>query len=591
MENVIILRRIFTIFGISLLITAILIYLYKGSFEKFSDNSKMLMHTVSVQEKTEELLGLIKDTESGTRGYVISDDEAFLEPFIIANLKLKARTEDLRNLLKDNPAQLKTLDTLSNLIDRKLEFQRFIIHLKKTDNFKFGNKELMWNSKNVMDSIRVLISRMKSAQNTARIIRDLEVREATNNYRVLSTIFSITVLVIMICSLAYILWEIRSKKKVKNLLNAVLESSQSGIMSFNAVRSPEERIVDFIFVQLNRNGAEMLGFENTNMIGRSIFDIIPGNEVDELFDAYSEVIEKNTIYSAEKFYIRNKIKIWYRIIAVKLDDGVTVTFDDISKEKGYEEELKNYIIELKRSNNELEQFAFVASHDLQEPLRKILTFGDRLKMTTLENLNENSKVYIDKMLAAAGRMSKLINDLLSFSRLTRLKDSFERTDLNKIFADVLNDLELSIQNKKAIICADEFPVVVGVPSQLYQLFFNLIGNALKFSRNDIIPEISLKVENLNVRKERVSSGKSGSVESYVRITISDNGIGFENQYAERIFEIFQRLNGRTEFEGTGIGLAICKRIVTNHHGNIYAKGEPNAGSVFVIELPLTQPEN
>ncbi len=591
MENVIILRRIFTIFGISLLITAILIYLYKGSFEKFSDNSKMLMHTVSVQEKTEELLGLIKDTESGTRGYVISDDEAFLEPFIIANLKLKARTEDLRNLLKDNPAQLKTLDTLSNLIDRKLEFQRFIIHLKKTDNFKFGNKELMWNSKNVMDSIRVLISRMKSAQNTARIIRDLEVREATNNYRVLSTIFSITVLVIMICSLAYILWEIRSKKKVKNLLNAVLESSQSGIMSFNAVRSPEERIVDFIFVQLNRNGAEMLGFENTNMIGRSIFDIIPGNEVDELFDAYSEVIEKNTIYSAEKFYIRNKIKIWYRIIAVKLDDGVTVTFDDISKEKGYEEELKNYIIELKRSNNELEQFAFVASHDLQEPLRKILTFGDRLKMTTLENLNENSKVYIDKMLAAAGRMSKLINDLLSFSRLTRLKDSFERTDLNKIFADVLNDLELSIQNKKAIICADEFPVVVGVPSQLYQLFFNLIGNALKFSRNDIIPEISLKVENLNVRKERVSSGKSGSVECYVRITISDNGIGFENQYAERIFEIFQRLNGRTEFEGTGIGLAICKRIVTNHHGNIYAKGEPNAGSVFVIELPLTQPEN
>ncbi|MBL0341360.1 MAG: CHASE3 domain-containing protein [Bacteroidetes bacterium] len=340
MENVIILRRIFTIFGISLLITAILIYLYKGSFEKFSDNSKMLMHTVSVQEKTEELLGLVKDTESGTRGYVISDDEAFLEPFIIANLKLKTRIEDLRSLLKDNPTQLKTLDTLTNLIDRKLEFQRFIIHLKKTDNFKFGNKELMWNSKHVMDSIRVLISKMKSAQNTARIIRDLEVREATNNYRVLSTIFSITVLVIMICSLAYILWEIRSKKKVKNLLNAVLESSQSGIMSFNAVRSPEGSIVDFIFVQINRNGAEMLGYENSNMIGRSLFDIVPGTEVDELFDAYAEVIEKNTIYNAEKFYNRNKIKTWYRIIAVKLDDGVTVTFDDISKEKGYEEELK-----------------------------------------------------------------------------------------------------------------------------------------------------------------------------------------------------------------------------------------------------------
>ncbi|MBL0341359.1 MAG: hypothetical protein IPP71_10705 [Bacteroidetes bacterium] len=246
---------------------------------------------------------------------------------------------------------------------------------------------------------------------------------------------------------------------------------------------------------------------------------------------------------------------------------------------------------MKRSNNELEQFAFVASHDLQEPLRKIQTFGDRLKMTALENLNENSRVYIDKMLTAAGRMSTLINDLLSFSRLTRLKDSFEQIDLNKIFEDVLTDLELSIQNKKAVIKSGKLPLIVGVPSQLYQLLFNLIRNALKFSRNDVIPEINIKVENVNPRKERISVGNSSSVDAFVRITISDNGIGFENQYAERIFEIFQRLNGRTEFEGTGIGLAICKRIVTNHHGNISATGEPNVGSVFVIELPLKQPEN
>lgn len=588
MENVTILRRIFSVFGITLLVTSILIYLYRGSFEKFNENSKMLMHTMNMQEKTELLFGLIKDTESGTRGYVITDDPDFLEPFTYAQRNIKRELAELKTLTQNNPKLFKTLDSMEVLINRKLAFQNFMIHLKKTGNFKFGQKELLLESKSLMDSIRILTHNLKAEQNKIQIIRDLEVKEATNYSRVLSTIFSITAITIMICSLVYILWEIRSKKKVKNLLNAVLESSQSGIMSFKAIRNIEEEIIDFDFVQINKIGTEMLDFPQKALIGKSLFYGLQGKDAIELFGEFSKVINENIIYKTEKLFIKEGIKTWYRIIAVKLDDGVTVTFDDVSKEKGYEEELKNFISDLKRSNSELEQFAFVASHDLQEPLRKIQTFGDRLKITSKETLKGNSVVYIDKMLSAAARMSSLINDLLSYSRLARTNYTEIKTDLNTVIADVLNDLEITIQNKKAVINYEKLPVLDGIPTQLYQLFFNLIGNALKFSREGVSPEITIQVERISKVPEE-KTGKSDSYQQpFVRITVSDNGIGFENQYADRIFEVFQRLNARNEFEGTGIGLAICNRIVSNHRGFISASGELNKGSKFIVDLPINK---
>jgi len=588
MENVTVLRRIFSVFGIILLVTSILIHLYRTSFEKFNENSKMLMHTMNVQERTELLFGLIKDTEVGTRGFIITDDSTFLEPFNYAQANIGRQMTELKLLTQNNQKLYKTLDTMEVLIHKKLAFQNFMIELKKTGNFDFGNKVLLLESKVSMDSIRILTSNLKTEQKKILKLRDLEVKIATNNSRVLSTIFSITAIAIMICSLAYILWEIWSKKKVKNLLKAVLESSQSGIMSLKAIRNIEEETIDFSFVQINKIGSEMLDFQHKDLIGKSLFYGLQGNDANELFEAFSKVTNENIIFKTEKLLIRNRIKTWYRIVAVKLDDGVTVTFDDVSKEKGYEEELKNFISDLKRSNDELEQFAFVASHDLQEPLRKIQTFGDRLKISSKESLKGNSVVYIDKILSAASRMSSLINDLLSFSRLARTSDPEIKTDLNIVFSDVLNDLEITIQNKNAIITYQKLPVVKGIPTQLYQLFFNIVGNALKFSRPGVNPEITIKVEEINkVTEERTNHSESYQ-EPFVRITFSDNGIGFENQYADRIFEIFQRLNGRNEFEGTGIGLAICKRIVSNLRGSISATGELNKGSIFIVDLPINK---
>jgi len=586
MENITVLRRIFIVFGISLLITGLLIHFYRSSFERFNENSKLLVHSLSVQEKIEELIGMIKDTESGTRGFIVTNDSAFLKPFFVARAGVDQQLDQLRVLFNQNPTQSAYLDSISQQIDKKIAVQDFIIHLKKSDNLKFGYLELMRESSAYMDTIRIFSAKMKAEQNRIRLLQDAEVSESNMYTRIISTIFSITAIAVMVTALISLLWEIRGKKKVKELLNTVLESAQSGIMSFKAVRDEYGKIIDFKFIQVNRIGAEMVKKKSQELIGKSLLETFPGNKEEGLFDEYIAVTEINTILKTEKYYKHDQIDLWFRIVAVKLEDGFTVTFDNISTEKRYESELQNYIFDLKRSNNELEQFAFVASHDLQEPLRKIQTFGERLKINSGYELSDNSIIYVDKMLSASKRMSNLINDLLSFSRLSRTKESISKVNLNEVLQDVQNDLELAIQNKQAVIKTGDLPYIEGVSSQLYQLFFNLIGNALKFSREGVQPEILIRAEKFIKYQEEDARKKKIP---FVRITLSDNGIGFENQYAERIFEIFQRLHGKSEYDGTGIGLAICKRIVTNHRGNISAKGKPGEGADFVIELPQFHP--
>lgn len=200
-----------------------------------------------------------------------------------------------------------------------------------------------------------------------------------------------------------------------------MEATQHGIMSFKAVRDPVNfEIIDFEFIQSNKGGSDLVSIPSDELLGKRLLSVFPGNIEEGLFDAYKLVTENDTVFKTEKYYKHETIDKWLRIVAVKLGDGFTVTFEDISTEKQYEIQLENTIQELKRSNNELEQFAFVASHDLQEPLRKIQSFGDRLKIKSQEELRAESILYVDKMLSAANRMSNLIFDLLSFSRLAKI---------------------------------------------------------------------------------------------------------------------------------------------------------------------------
>ena len=252
------------------------------------------------------------------------------------------------------------------------------------------------------------------------------------------------------------------------------------------------------------------------------------------------------------------------------------------------QQLMENILQLKATNEELDRFAYVASHDLQEPLRKIMIFGDRLANKYNELLGDDAKEYLERMRKASERMQLLINNILDFSKFSAASQSFEQTDLNRLVEEVLSDLEIEIERKKAVIHIEELPSLCVIPGQFRQLIQNLLSNSLKFSKKDLPPQINLYAQTVKGEELAGTVGINPN-EKYCRIYVEDNGIGFDEEYAEKIFVIFQRLHSNHLFEGTGIGLSICKKIVEKHNGVISATSIPEKGSVFTILLPYAQP--
>ncbi|MGZ5134152.1 MAG: sensor histidine kinase, partial [Flavitalea sp.] len=251
-------------------------------------------------------------------------------------------------------------------------------------------------------------------------------------------------------------------------------------------------------------------------------------------------------------------------------------------------ELKEANISLQQSNENLQQFASIASHDLQEPLRKIKTFTSILEKRFASNLPDGGKGVIDKIEVSADRMSKLIKEVLQFSKLAHGTKEFIPTDLNDILMNVLDDLDLLVGETKALVHYKEhLPVVEAIPIQMNQLFYNILINSLKFHREPASPEITISHRILSKDDVRTYTNLNESI-SYLEIKFSDNGIGFDQQFAEQIFLLFERLHSLSDFEGTGLGLALCKKIVENHHGHIFALSQEDHGSTFYIILPVKQ---
>ena len=240
------------------------------------------------------------------------------------------------------------------------------------------------------------------------------------------------------------------------------------------------------------------------------------------------------------------------------------------------EELQQRTEDLSRSNTELEQFAYISSHDLQEPLRKIQSFGDRLNGKYGDVLGEQGKDYLERMRSSASRMQTLIQDLLGYSRVGRDEPVFFPIDLTTIVNDVASDLEMRIEREQGRVECGNLPTIEGDSTQLRQLFQNLISNALKFHVDGVPPIVAISSETRNA-----SSGNLAS-KAYYEIRIVDNGIGFDEKYSEKIFAPFQRLHGRNEYEGTGIGLAVCRKIVERHGGAIIVESHPGQGSTFIV---------
>jgi signal transduction histidine kinase len=272
--------------------------------------------------------------------------------------------------------------------------------------------------------------------------------------------------------------------------------------------------------------------------------------------------------------------------------GINTDITDLKKSesalRSSEVKLREFTTQLERSNRELQDFAYVASHDLQEPLRKIMVFGERLKEKCGAKLDAEAGDCLERMQKAASRMQNLINELLTFSRVTSKAKPFEPVDLAKVAGDVVSDLEGRIEQVEGRVEMGTLPVIDAEPLQMRQLLQNLIGNALKFHRPDVSPVVKIEAQILSGRAPQ--AGPDAPEEKLCRLTVSDNGIGFDEKYLDRIFNVFQRLHGRNEYEGTGMGLAIARKIAVFQRGDITAKSKPGSGATFIVTLPVTHPK-
>ena len=372
------------------------------------------------------------------------------------------------------------------------------------------------------------------------------------------------------------------------LINAELKERETSLsqLLFNAPDAVIVANTESIIMYWNPKAETIFGWRQEEVMGKSLAELIIPDRYREAHRAGMErylqtgtakvlnrTIEISAINKAGKEFF---VSLTISTTLHKGQTGFIAFIRDIDQQKRIEAELEQKRLQLELSNQELEQFAHVASHDMKEPVRKIRIFLERLKSEIGDALSENVGMYINKIDAAATNITKMVEGVLVYASLREQEFVIEKVNLNEVIMDIENDLDILLQEKDGIIEYKDLPVVDGSAFLLYQLFLNLINNSLKFAKPDVRPVIQI-----TAARDRVNS--------LTEIKINDNGIGFAQEYSQKIFDTFTRLHGKSKFEGTGLGLSICKRIVEKHNGTITAFGKENSGATFIIRLPDALP--
>ncbi|MGE5402735.1 MAG: ATP-binding protein [Ignavibacteriales bacterium] len=363
-------------------------------------------------------------------------------------------------------------------------------------------------------------------------------------------------------------------KHQTELIHLAVENMLDPFVILSAERDESNKIIDFIYLYVNKEAEKANNLRREDTIGKRLLDVFPNFRDSNMFNEYVNVCETGNPVMKEGVYMEfaNKyqtIKGIFHTRINKLDEGIIVTYRDITESKNAEEKINAMMTELERSNRELEQFAQIVSHDLQEPLRTVSQFTKLLLDKNKGELNPQSQEFASFITEGTNRMTLLLRDLLKYARLTSQARPFETIDFNKLVADVLHDLSMQINENKTEIDVDPMPTLSADPVQMRQLFQNLIEYAIKFK---------------NERKSVIKVSAQNRINEWL-FSVSDNGIGIDPQFSERIFLIFQRLNERERYAGSGVGLAICKKIIERHNGRIWVESEEGKGSTFYFTIP------
>jgi len=349
-----------------------------------------------------------------------------------------------------------------------------------------------------------------------------------------------------------------------------------------------EKIIDFRFKASNEAYSQYTNQPPEAIQNKIVSEVFPNYQKTDAFEKYVDTYNTGTPHKWDLHYNVDGLDVYITVVCSKINDEVAVHFTDFTTLKRLQNDLLRNIEELQRSNRNLEDFAYAASHDLKEPIRKIHFFADRLKNEIKEKLTEEQLSVFSKLENATNRMRSLVEDLLSYSQVNQKPVVFETVNLEQVLKEVLNDLELEIEEKGATITMNSLPSVKGFSRQLQQLFHNLLSNALKY-KNPVRPLlVNIQCKEVKGIDVPLSLSTEEKQKAYYQITVSDNGLGFSQQDAEIIFHVFQRLHANAGHRGTGVGLSIARKVVQNHEGFIWANGVPGEGASFEVLLPIHQ---
>jgi PAS domain S-box-containing protein len=603
--------------------------------------------TYTVIDLTQDAQKDLVDMETGYRGFLLTSDEAFLEPYVDGRQHFQADLAQLRAMTANNPNQMARWQDLEQ---RATAWQRDVtepgIALRRAVTNGAGSlTEIIafvssGRGKSAFDGMRTVFAAAEAAERTA-LAQGTQEATAASQWLLVVLVAGMGLASGLSLLAAFLLarsivdgvgqlagaaqriagGDLESRIRLQRRdeiglagggfdrmadhLRAAIEQTESivnsageGILGYD-----DQDRVTFV----NPAAALMLGYARDELVGmpghatlhHSRADGTPypseGCPIHSIRDAQApsrvayEVLWRKDGRSIPVEYVCAPLR------GARGASGAVLVFQDISERKRVEEAQRRYQAELvrqrtelERSNRELQDFASVASHDLQEPLRKVQAFGDRLSRKYAAQLDDEGRGYLARMQDAAARMRILISDLLTFSRVTTKAQPFVAVDLGGVVREVVSDLEVAIERSGGRIEMGALPTIEADPLQMHQLFQNLLSNALKFSRPDIAPCVRitsrcLSPDGLDGIADASAPNEDGQL--WHEIRVEDNGIGFDEKYLDRIFTIFQRLHGRGAYEGTGVGLAVCRKIVDRHGGAITARSAPEHGATFVVALP------